>query len=212
MNFYIVKYNNFYNFNESKIKKNIFENMPNNSVICIKDTINKLLYDVFNNTLYNESFSLIFNNKSFIIDCSKDWKTKPKRIISVNRELNNYICSNQLFNASKKCPDGCYHIYNDSSSLGDYYNCYNNPEGYYLINEYYKKCYESCKTCIGKGDHINHNCLQCNDNFTFEINKNNIKNCYQKCNHYYYFDNDYNYHCTNDFFCPKELNILVMNI
>ena len=82
-----LSYLNLYNFSESKVKLNMFKNVPNNLVICIKETINKLLYEEFNNTINNESISFSVNKKGFIFDCSKDWKTKPKRIIKVNREL-----------------------------------------------------------------------------------------------------------------------------
>jgi len=37
---------------------------------------------------------------------------------------------------------------------------------------------------------------------------NNLSNCYEQCDYYYYFDNDYDFHCTNNFSCPKEYPIL----
>ena len=61
------------------------KNMPINLVICIKGSINDKLYITLNNTnktLYNTSYSNIINKKCFIIDCSKNWKTKQKKIMN----------------------------------------------------------------------------------------------------------------------------------
>ena len=96
---------------------------------------------------------------------------------------------------------------NDESNIGEYINCYKEqPKGYYLdkSNSLYKKCYYSCETCEIEGNNITHNCLTCQDNFTIEINKNNYTNCYETCNYYYYFDSEYNFHCTNNLSCPDE--------
>jgi len=82
---------------------------------------------------------------------------------------------------------------NDPLNLGNYFNCYNEaPNGYYFdkIDKLYKKCYYTCETCKIKGDNEFHNCLKCKTKFNFEINTNNYINCYEKCNYYYYFDNN----------------------
>jgi len=113
-------------------------------------------------------------------------------------------------NLCTSCNDGFYQKENDPSNLGDYFNCYNGePEGYYLDEEaqIYKKCYNSCKTCKRKGNDIKHNCIECNSDFTFEIDYINYKNCYKKCYFYYFFDNEGIYHCTDDLTCPKEYHL-----
>ena len=100
------------------------------------------------------------------------------------------------------------------SNIGDYINCYKEqPKGYYLdkSNSLYKKCYYSCKTCEIEGNNITHNCLTCQDTFAFEINKNNYTNCYETCTYYYYFDNEYNFHCTENLSCPEEYPLLINN-
>jgi len=117
-----------------------------------------------------------------------------------------------FFGLCTKCNYNYYEIENDISNIGEYINCYNNPEGYYLDNNLYKKCYYTCKRCNITGNNINHNCIECNDNYTFIINKNNYINCYENCTYYYYFDNEYNYyHCTINSSCIYEYPILKEN-
>ena len=102
----------------------------------------------------------------------------------------------------------------DINNLGEYINCYNDtPEGYYLdnTNKLYKKCYNTCKTCNTEGNKLTHNCLECDNNLLFKVNANNFLNCYENCEYYYYFDNDYNFHCTNNYSCPKEYPKLIKN-
>ena len=110
-------------------------------------------------------------------------------------------------NLCTKCNYGYYPKENDPLNLGEYFECYKDPEGYYLDTEYniYKKCYYKCKTCDKKGNDNYHNCLTCNDNYSF-FYKNN---CYINCSYYYYFDENNNYHCTNNTSCPKEYPIFI---
>ena len=203
-----LSYLNLYNFSESKVKLNMFKNVPNNLVICIKETINKLLYEEFNNTLDNESISFSVNKKGFIFDCSKDWKTKQKRIIKVNRELK--IFRETAVTTYPYCYSGYYPIENQPF-YGYYNSCYKDLEGYYLDNLKYKKCYDSCKNCSIGGNISNHNCIYCNETFPFWINKNNYLNCYENCSYYYYFDEEYNYNCTMNLSCPNEYPNLIGN-
>ena len=102
---------------------------------------------------------------------------------------------------------------NDPLNLGEYINCYNEtPVGYYLdTNSIYKKYYYTCETCEIKGNNEFHNCLKCNTEYKFIINKNNYRNCYQNCSFYYYVDNNNYYHCTEDFSCPPEYPNLIQD-
>ena len=61
--------------------------------------------------------------------------------------------------------------------MGEYINCYNLTEGYYIDKDVLKKCYYTCKTCELGGDNLIHNCIECNQNFSFRIKKNNYYNC-----------------------------------
>ena len=87
-------------------------------------------------------------------------------------------CNRESFNLNLciSCNDGYYPKYDDINN--DYKDCYESLEGYYLDFGYYKSCYESCQTCNKGGNITNHNCLQCKNNFNFEIKKIPYKNCY----------------------------------
>ena len=52
------------------------------------------------------------------------------------------------------------------------------------------KCYYTCETCDIKGNDIIHNCLSCNANYSVNFTFDNYNNCFEKCSHYYYLDNE----------------------
>ena len=111
-------------------------------------------------------------------------------------------------NLCTKCNTNYYPKENDPKNLGEYINCYNGEqERYYLDNNLYKKCYDTCKKCNIGGNNENHNCIECEDNYPFKIMKSDSINCYENCSNYYYFDNEYNFHCTNDLSCPNEYKL-----
>ena len=35
------------------------------------------------------------------------------------------------------------------------------------------------------------------------------KNCFEKCDYYYYFDEDNNYFCTDNYLCPKNYKLII---
>ena len=109
------------------------------------------------------------------------------------------------------CNEGYYPIIDDSSNIGDYINCYQSPEGYYLDknDNYYKPCFSTCKTCDGPGDMKNNNCKTCISNHRFIYDFENDINCYEKCQYNYYFDKDNNYFCTQSLECPEEYHYYI---
>ena len=110
------------------------------------------------------------------------------------------------------CNDNYYPILNEENNFDKFINCYTgNKEGYYLdiIDEYYKPCYFTCKTCNDSGNESFHNCLTCHPDYEMIENLNGDKNCYQKCNNYFYFDNEGNYICLDVNECPDNFNKLI---
>ena len=109
------------------------------------------------------------------------------------------------------CNEGYYQIYGEDNY--PFVNCYDKLEGYYLdeIEHFFKKCYLTCKECSNFGDNINHNCDTCLENYDFinDINKN--KNCYQKCQYFYYFLSENEYKCTDNNECPPLFSKLIVN-
>ena len=108
-----------------------------------------------------------------------------------------------------KCNTNYYPKENDPLNLGEYINCYKEPEGYYLYKNLYKQCYYTCKKCKKPGNNKNHNCIECNANYPTENKYNNYINCYENCRYYHYIDVEYNYHCTKDLSCPNDYPELV---
>ena len=156
----------------------------------------KCLESCPNGYLYDDN-----NNKLNICKCELD-----KCLTCSQVALNKNLCT--------KCNINYYPKENDPLNLGDYFNCYNETEeGYYLDikNKIYRKCYYTCKTCNKGGNKITHNCFECKHEFSLDINFNNYSNCYKKCDYYYYFDEEYNYHCTMNYSCPKEYPNLINN-
>ena len=147
-----------------------------------------------------------FDNCLYGVSSSNTCKCKLDMCLTCSPvSLNKNLCT--------KCNIGYYQKENDLKNIGNYISCYKESKGFYLdkMNDIYifKKCYYTCETCKIKGDDINHNCLTCKSNYTFEIiNNNNYINCFHKCDYYYYFDINHNYNCTLTDSCPKEYNKL----
>ena len=152
---------------------------------CLEYCPNGLLFDEYNNPL-NEC------------KCELD-----KCLLCPQVALNKDLCS--------KCNINYYQKENDPLNIGEYINCYNQPDGYYLDIDLYKKCYHTCKTCNVNGNNSTHNCLKCNKNFLFGIKINNYFNCYENCSYYYYLDNEFNFLCTINSSCPEEYPKLIEN-
>jgi hypothetical protein len=95
-----------------------------------------------------------------------------------------------------------------------YKACYNNvtiPSNYYFNTELnaYEECYESCSSCYGHGEINDHNCSSCKDNYNFEPEVKYTKNCLKKCNYYFYYSLIGKYFCTENYICPKEINLVI---
>ena len=110
-----------------------------------------------------------------------------------------------------QCIDNYYKKEDDPLNNGQNIKCYKTPEGYYLDNDIYKKCYQSCKKCDIGGNKTFHNCFECDVNLSFELKRNNYINCYENCSNYYYFDSEDNFYCTFNLSCPYEYPYLLEN-
>ena len=133
--------------------------------------------------------NIIFDEEQNICTCNDNYKF----------EYNGH-CFNE-------CPDNLHQI------LQDKYKCINSvPENYYLdsSDNIYKKCYDSCKTCQQSGDEEFNNCDVCSYNYVF-INGpfSRERNCYQKCDNYYYFTGENQYKCTDTLECPTTYSKLI---
>ena len=114
------------------------------------------------------------------------------------------------------CAEGYYIKSGDTTYKEGFKKCYKDPKNYYLDTKKlsYKKCYPSCDGCYGQGKEENHNCINCNSNFSVIIqssDQHQSKNCYKKCDYYYYFDNNI-YFCTEEPKCPNKYKYLIFEL
>jgi len=178
-----------------------FLNEANYSSNCFDDCISENHYGISTQLYYYIDET---NGYNCINSCSgkynKTIKDKNKCIDDCkNDDKYKYEYNSKCY---INCPDSTY----KKDDIQEYL-CYDKaPDGYYLDkeNETYKRCYNICYKCDKKGDEMNNNCLECKDNYTFYINLNNIKNCYEKCNYYYYFNETNELNCVET--CPIEYN------
>ena len=142
-----------------------------------------------------------------------------------------YYCNDTAAKTVDKCPNKCqrctieslvsdlcticnnekgfYKREDDDKNTDEFMDCYSiAPEGYFIDNgdNLIKKCYKTCKNCDSLGNNRDHQCSECNDDST-----KNDTNCYKICDYYYYFDDTYDYFCTNDEQCPPERSKLIID-
>ena len=174
---------------------------------CVKSCIDEFKYEFDNKcykfcpegTYYNYSHTGcidtipegFYNNDTTEKTIEKcDIKCKKCDLQSTNNNLC-ISCNNE----------GSYYLKeNDNSNINTYIDCYiNRPHGYYFHEEdkLFKQCYKTCESCSELGNLINHKCTACYPNATL-----NNTNCYEICSFHYYFDESYNYYCTEDDQCP----------
>ena len=181
---------------ETKVKKNISK-----TGICIDNFNNDIHFKYeYEGKFYENCINGNLVNNSTIKECicdSEKCRSCPYEALSGN------LCA--------ECNTDYYRIENDPLNFGIYFNCYKEPVGYYLDKEdfVYKKCFHTCETCEVKGDYLNNNCIKCNSDYSYQIEKNNYTNCYENCTYYHYFDNESYYHCTINNTCPEEYPKLI---
>ena len=167
---------------------------------CTNDTFYKYEY---NGKCYENCSHGFLNNEdnNSINECKCELE---KCLTCPQIALNNNLCT--------KCNHGYYPMENDSLNFGEYFNCYREPEGYYLDNNslIFKKCYNKCKKCNKSGNEIINNCDECIDKYIF-INDSLAfsNNCYKQCKYYYYFNETKQYTCTESNKCPEQYSILI---
>ena len=113
---------------------------------------------------FSISISLFCNNYSFIDDNQFKCYTKHNFLL-----YNKYSC--------KICGNEYFQTYNNLNDNYSYINCYESPVGYYFDeNDFlFKSCYFSCKSCDIDGNEIQHNCFECKDDYTIELNISNYR-------------------------------------
>ena len=110
-----------------------------------------------------------------------------------------------------------YYIKSDDK-FDKYIKCYKEPAKYYYSSslKQFLPCYHSCQNCYGAGTKAYHNCITCDSDNKFYIEKKRgvtmTKNCYKKCDYYYYFDSNNDYLCTKKKECPSTYQFLIVEL
>ena len=157
---------------------------------------NNIFYENCPNGTYNDSFECI--------DCNEKCSLCSKESSQQN------LCL--LCNISNKY----YEKYNNTDSHNPLFkDCFKSP--FYLDSSdlLYKQCYYSCASCDKKGNEENHYCIECNNEYKFQLKLGNYSNCYSECPNYYYIEknNDNNiYKCTLKLECPNKYNKLISDL
>ena len=237
INLEYINLKNVIETNKTENTNDVFKDTPENLVICLDETkspnLTNLIREKSCYTIYCEDDwikhqkKLIKGNNICLDNCSSTYefnnkcynscdygfyydKENPQQKKCKCRSDKCLLCSEVeiIKNLCISCNDLYYPIENDPKNILPYINCYKEPEGYYLDNNLYKECYYTCKSCNIKGDNIKHNCLECKDNFIFKLEYEGAFNCLENCS-YFYFEENGNYYCTNNSFCPDEYNKLI---
>ena len=78
----------------------------------------------------------------------------------------------------------------------------------WLNNEIINCCYISCEECEIQGNDSYHNCIKCSLDYPKEIYMNNTKNCYKRCDNYFYIKQNQLF-CLDNSECPNDYNKLI---
>ena len=190
-----LKYLNlkYFKILNDELEFNSIEGVPETVKYCIEDT--------------NTKNKLIGDKSS---DCS-DFCFQEN--IKFNLELDKCICNenykSQYNNTcNKNCPNSKYSTFQNNE-----YICIDTiPDNYYYDNNYnaHKECYYKCKRCNKGGNDTFNNCNECKEEYTF-LNDSSVpqKNCYNSCDHYYYFNELNEYICTESNECLSQLNKII---
>ena len=160
----------------------------------------------YNNKFYENCPNGTYNDNFYCIDCNEKCSLCSKE----STEKNLCLSCNNL--------DNYYEKYNKTLNFDSpFIECFKFPKGFYLdsIDLLYKPCYYSCSSCDKNGNKENHNCIECNNEYKFELKMDNYLNCYSECPSLYYIEeniNDTKYKCTLNSECPNNYNKLIKDL
>ena len=178
-----------------------FSSTPIELKICIYDsqTENLLLSWTVINSQTNLNCSDICFEKNIKINLKEN-----RCLYSCNESESKYEYKNYCYEV---CPNTTFISNNNEYLCSD--KTFEDNYYFDIQKGVYKECYKTCKKCNNEGNETNNNCLECKDGFKFTNDSLLNNNCYEICNHYYYFDEFNIYKCTNNKTCPEKYNKLI---
>ena len=173
------------------------------SITDIFDNCEKLEYVNLKNAKIDSSLNKGGINPPNLIICSlyEEWQTvfslsEIQYINCINNissfKIDENIGQMKCFKENKDLNNPCqicgtnYFEKNMINNNITYINCYEYKEGYYFDDDIlnYKPCYSSCKKCDKNGSEIEHNCIECKDDYKLKINISIYKNCFIDISNY----------------------------
>lgn len=200
---YFILFNNINSNSSNIILFNSINSFKNKHKNRIYNTSTRNLYYKFKSTvLTKNNMKRLLNENLMKCNISDEFSLRNSLCIECNSEKGYYPL---YYNTEKD-------VY--LKNYVKYKACYNNdtiPSNYYFNTELnaYEECYESCNACYGHGEMNNHNCSSCKDDYNFEPEVKYTKNCLKKCNYYFYYSLIGKYFCTENYYCPKEINLVI---
>ena len=198
----------FFYFDESGYNCKTKDECPDNYKLI--DGTNKLIKYCKDDDMYESTFEY---NGGCYKSCKENYYTIGEQNICKCEA--NTTCKDCTLPAIEKklcssCNDGYYPKKEEKDdSFKSCYNSESKPINYILISDqYYERCYDSCKTCNEIGDAQDHKCLECKDGTYEKLNDNKKNNCYEKCAHYYYFNDAGEYICLEQDECPYDYKLI----
>ena len=208
---------------------NMFFGCSNLKYVNLKSIYFYYYKDTFRSNLYSLNNDIIVCGLSnFFLDDNSLCKIDTyciNNIYGINDSNDDYYCyikcKEEINSSNFTCPyyyPENIELNNDTKFSCNLFSSINYSHNMDIINTIKSinisehQCYFSCKTCDINGDDINHNCLECKENYKFELNMISYRNCYENCSYFYYIDNITNkYYCTKDNKCPDDYNKLIPN-
>ena len=139
--------------------------------------------------------------------------TEPSFTKNIKCKTATYESSNYDLCTECDNDNGYFSVDLDDSYLHGFVECYKSetkPSNFYfdrLVSKF-KLCYQTCKKCNNGGDVNTQNCLECDDNYIKEPDKDST-NCVVACNYMYYYNNYGQYKCTVENKCPDEYKLYI---
>ena len=208
-----LKCKNYFNYKKTWCLKNLPEGYFCNSSedktidLCHENclTRNSTPIEDNNNCLTCKETNKYFDLGNCRKNCTNGYflHEEQKLICKCTNNIGCYFCekNNKCFSCNTE--EGFYQKI-DEEKIDEFVNCYKDPEGYFLLNNKYYPCFSGCKNSSLQLNENDNKCIECKEGYEFKTDFEDDKNCYQKCEFNYYFDENKIYHCTANASCPSE--------
>jgi len=141
----------------------------------VQKKIIKKTGECIDNCNNNNQYKFEYDNKCYK-NCPTGTKNDQNNKCKCLDECLECLDEENYNNLCIECNKGYYPKENGPLYNGKFFECFNNPQGYYLdlANYIYRECYPTCQTCEKGGTASNPNCIICKPNSDCLIDGNDI--------------------------------------